>query len=119
MMYEDSIAVFKNAHEANFYVIGSADENELILAGVLQTFYDAVSVLLRHQVEKRAVFENLDFIFLAMDEVVDGGIILESESELVVDRVSLRGIENPTEAAPLSEQNLADVLARARDIFLG
>jgi len=46
-------------------------------------------------------------------------IILESESELVVDRVSLRGIENPTEAGPINEQNIADVLARARDIFLG
>ena len=47
MLYEDSVVVFKNAPDANFYVIGGVDENELILASVLQTFYDAVSVLLR------------------------------------------------------------------------
>ena len=54
MLYEDSVAVFKNAPDANFYVIGGVDENELILANVLQTFYDAVSVLLRFVIGKES-----------------------------------------------------------------
>lgn len=54
-------------------MIGPEGENELMLQGVLTAFYDAVSLLLRHQVEKRAILENLDLVVLALDETIDNG----------------------------------------------
>jgi hypothetical protein len=39
----------------------------------LNAFYDAVSLLLRGQIEKRNVLEGLDLILLAADETVDDG----------------------------------------------
>jgi len=47
-----------------------------MLQGVLTAFHDAVSLLLRHQVEKRAILENLDLVVLALDETVDNGSVL-------------------------------------------
>lgn len=58
-----------------FYVIGPAGENELMLSSVLGAFYDAVALLLRHQVEKRAILENLDLVVLALDETIDNGSV--------------------------------------------
>lgn len=46
-----------------------------MLQGVLTAFYDAVSLLLRHQVEKRAILENLDLVVLALDETIDNGCV--------------------------------------------
>ena len=46
---------------------------QLILVNVLNCFYDAVSQILRKNVEKRALVENMDGIFLAIDEVCDNG----------------------------------------------
>ena len=46
---------------------------QLILVSVLNAFYDAVSQMLRKNVEKRALMDNLDGVLLAMDEIVDGG----------------------------------------------
>lgn len=43
---------------------------------VLNCFYDSISQILRKNVEKRIVLENLDIIMLAMDEICDGGYIL-------------------------------------------
>ncbi|OMP08657.1 hypothetical protein COLO4_06246 [Corchorus olitorius] len=43
------------------------EENELILASVLQGLYDVVALLLRE------ALENLDLIFLCIDEIVDQG----------------------------------------------
>lgn len=40
---------------------------------VLSAFNDAVSLLLRGQVEKRNVLEALDMVLLAADETVDDG----------------------------------------------
>jgi hypothetical protein len=46
---------------------------QLILMSVLNCLYDAVSHILRKNVEKRVVLENLDIVMLAMDEICDGG----------------------------------------------
>ena len=40
----------------------------------LSTFYDTVSAILKKNVEKKALFEKIDFIILAADELVEGGL---------------------------------------------
>lgn len=44
-----------------------------MLSAALQAFFDAVSMLLRNQVEKRSVLENLDMVLLCLDETIDDG----------------------------------------------
>ena len=65
--------LYKPSIDLTFYVVGEEGQNELMLQGVLTAFYDAVSLLLRHQVEKRAILENLDLVVLCLDETVDEG----------------------------------------------
>lgn len=40
---------------------------------VLHCMYDAVSQILRKNVEKKNLLDNLDVVMLAMDEICDGG----------------------------------------------
>lgn len=40
---------------------------------VLNCLYDSVNQILRKNVEKRMVLENLDIVMLAMDEICDNG----------------------------------------------
>ena len=47
--------------------------SQLILVSVLNAFYDAVSTMLRKNVEKRYLLDHLDAVLLAIDELVDGG----------------------------------------------
>lgn len=46
-MFENNIVVYKFVQDLHFFVTGGEDENELILATVLQGFFDAVGFLLR------------------------------------------------------------------------
>lgn len=46
---------------------------QLILVSVLNAFYDAISQMLRKNVEKRALMDNLDGVMSIVDEIVDGG----------------------------------------------
>ena len=46
---------------------------QLILASVLNALYDAVSQMLKKNVEKRFLMDHLDAVLLALDELVDGG----------------------------------------------
>ena len=44
---DNYIVVYKFVQDLHFYVTGGENENELILATVLQGFFDAVGILLR------------------------------------------------------------------------
>uniref|UniRef100_A0A8I6GK73 Coatomer subunit zeta n=1 Tax=Rattus norvegicus TaxID=10116 RepID=A0A8I6GK73_RAT len=88
-LLEGLTVVYKSSIDLYFYVIGSSYENEVRLT---------VRVLpltpLQKNVEKRALLENMEGLFLAVDEIVDGGVILESDPQQVVHRVALRVSRN-------------------------
>lgn len=46
-MFENNVVVYKFVQDLHFFVTGGEDENELILASVLNGFFDAVGLLLR------------------------------------------------------------------------
>ena len=46
-MFDGYIVVYKFIQDLHFFVVGGDDENGLILAAVLQGFFDAVGLLLR------------------------------------------------------------------------
>ncbi|XP_063065669.1 coatomer subunit zeta-1 [Engraulis encrasicolus] len=107
---EGLTVVYKSNIDLYFYVIGSSHENELMLMAVLNCLFDSLSQMLRKNVEKRAVLENMEGLLLAVDEIVDGGVILESDPQQVVSRVALRGDD-----VPLTEQTVTQVLQSAKE----
>ncbi|KAF7268437.1 COPI coat complex subunit zeta [Rhynchophorus ferrugineus] len=110
IMLDGLTCVYKSNVDLFFYVMGSSNENELILMNVLNCLYDSVSQILRKNVEKRAVMESLDIVMLAMDEICDGGIILDADSSSVVSRVALRNDD-----IPIGEQTVAQVFQSAKE----
>jgi hypothetical protein len=73
ILYDGRLAVYKHSLDLIFYLIANQDENELMINTALSAFSDAVHMLLRNQVEKRAVLENLDLVLLCLDETIDEG----------------------------------------------
>ncbi|XP_066157778.1 coatomer subunit zeta-1 [Euwallacea fornicatus] len=110
IMLDGLTCVYKSNVDLFFYVMGSSNENELILMSVLNCLYDSVSQILRKNVEKRAVLEALDIVMLAMDEICDGGIIIDADSSSVVSRVALR-----SDDIPIGEQTVAQVFQTAKE----
>lgn len=111
-MLEEYLAVHKASHDLRFYIIASHAENELIAVSVLETLYEALHNLLRGVVDRQTVLENLDLVLLAIDELVDGGLILETDPDIIVSRVAMTddGIEQS-----LTEQTITQALATARE----
>ncbi|EHB09046.1 Coatomer subunit zeta-1 [Heterocephalus glaber] len=105
-LLEGLTVVYKSSIDLYFYVIGSSSENELMLMAVLNCLFDSLSQMLRKNVEKRALLENMEGLFLAVDEIVDGGVILESDPQQVVHR---------GEDVPLTEQTVSQVLQSAKE----
>ncbi|XP_008788080.2 coatomer subunit zeta-2-like [Phoenix dactylifera] len=112
VMFDGYIVVYKFIQDLHFFLIGGDDENELILAAVLQGFFDAVGLLLRNNVDKKSALENLDLILLCLDEIVDRGIILETEGSVIAGKVATSGLDS---AGSLTEQTISQALATARE----
>uniref|UniRef100_A0A8C7AEN4 Coatomer subunit zeta n=2 Tax=Mustelidae TaxID=9655 RepID=A0A8C7AEN4_NEOVI len=96
--------VYKNSIDLFLYVVGSSHENELMLMSVLTCLFESLSHVLRKNVEKRWLLENMDGAFLVLDEIVDGGVILESDPQQVIQKVNFRADDGS-----LSEQSVAQV----------
>ncbi|XP_058739177.1 coatomer subunit zeta-2-like [Vicia villosa] len=111
-LLDDNIIIYKFVQDLHFFVTGSDDENEIVLASVLQGLYDAITLLLRNNVDKREALENLDLILLCLDEIVDGGMILETNGPLIAEKVTSHNIDADS---PLSEQTLTQAWASARE----
>ncbi|NXH78369.1 COPZ1 protein, partial [Hydrobates tethys] len=100
---EGLTVVYRSSVDLFFYVVGGCQENELMLSAVLACLLDALGHLLRSgcsdvshplarrkEVEKRWLLDNMEGTFLVVDEIVDRGVILESDPQEVIQRLSLR-----------------------------
>ncbi|XP_069763179.1 coatomer subunit zeta-1-like isoform X2 [Narcine bancroftii] len=84
--------IYKNSVDLYFYIVGSPQENELMLMAVLNCLFDSLSQMLRKNVEKKSLMENLDGVMLITDEIVDGGVILESDPQQVIHKLNFRTV---------------------------
>lgn len=81
---------------------------------VLNGLFTALNTLLRGQMEGRNMLDNLETVMLAVDELVDGGIILEIDPQLIVNRVLMRGDDT---AQPITDMSVSQAIATAKDQF--
>merc|ERR1712151_1074534 len=71
-------------------IVGSPGESELVLAYFAESMYEALSNLMGGSTEGSVVLDNLELVLLLIDEICDGGIILETDSHKIVSSVLLR-----------------------------
>ncbi|KAH9594460.1 Coatomer subunit zeta-1 [Schistosoma haematobium] len=120
-LLDGATCVYRNVGDLYFYVVGDANENEvshimdlsfckLLLVSALQCLYDSVSQALKRSVEKKTLMDNLDLIFLIVDELCHNGILLESDATALVSRVGAR-----TDDIPLGEQTVAQAIQNAKE----
>ncbi|KAJ7578376.1 coatomer protein [Mycena floridula] len=113
ILYDAHLAVYKHSLDLIIYLIAGSNENELMLTTALNALTDAMTVLLRNPLEKRGVLENLDLVLLCLDETIDDGIIVDTDSSAIASRVS-RPRPDTTEIV-INEQTIMSAYQTVRD----
>jgi len=116
VMFEGITCVYKSNVDLFFYVFGSSNENELILASVLTALYESVSILLRDNVEKMNLFDKYAQVLLIVDELVDGGIIMETDAT-VLSKAAEGGGQSGGTSEKTGQPNIDKGLAAAAKFF--
>ncbi|KAF3928141.1 hypothetical protein AA313_de0204557 [Arthrobotrys entomopaga] len=88
ILIDNRIVVYKPESDITLYVIGSLSDNEILLYNVVLALRDSLSILLKNTTDKRTIIENYDMVSLAIDEIVDDGVVLETDPNAVASRVS-------------------------------
>ena len=76
----------------------------------MSCLYDSLSQIMKKNVEKKSLLNSLDMVIVAIDEICDGGILLESDPNSVVQKVNVK-----MEEMSFNEQTLGNVFQSARE----
>jgi coatomer subunit zeta len=76
--------------------VGPPNESELVLAYLCEGMYDALSQLMGGSTDRSMVLDNLELVFLLIDEHCDGGIIMEVDGHKLASAVLLRDDDGTT-----------------------
>lgn len=109
MAWKKFSVVYKSNADLYFYVLGNESENMMLLDSVLLCVYGSISKVLRKQVDKQTLMNNIEMVMLIVDEAVDRGIVLETDSNNLLDKISLK-----TDNFPNGEQTLAQIMESAK-----
>lgn len=100
MIYEGHTVLFFVEQELTFIIVGSGDENEMVLNAVLQCLVESLQQVLKvSTLDKRSVLEKYEVLLLIIDEMIDDGIILETSSSIIVGDVAPYEVESSTDGA--------------------
>lgn len=79
-----------NPQDVRIVHVGPLQESELVLAHLAEGMYEALHQLMGGAVNRTMVLDNLELVFLLIDEHCDGGLILEVDPTKLAGAVLLR-----------------------------
>jgi len=103
IMIGDYLVLVRIVNDVSIFVIGDPAENELILLEVVNAIHNCLTAITSNQVGKRQVFERLSSVFLMLDEVVDGGVIFETDSGVITSRIQMVEGDGTQEPTPFNQ----------------
>jgi len=108
ILYDNRVVTYKTEGDVMIFIVGSAEENEILLFNAILALRDSLNILLKSSVDKRTIIENYDLVCLAIDELCDDGVLLETDPVTIATRVSKPPAQDITavKGIDLSEQGL-------------
>lgn len=111
MLIDDAMVLYRALGDVHVFIVGGIEENELLLLNVLNVFCDSLQIVLGEDVSKQVAMDSLDSVLLLIDELVDDGIILETDPNLIAERATMRNSAEPS----IPEQTLTQAFMLAKD----
>ena len=71
MTVENYVAIFRCYVDMSIYILGEKDDNELILAMVLDTVHECFDKVFKHSIERKSLINNMTAVILVIDELID------------------------------------------------
>ena len=87
MIVDSFVSVFRCYSDMSIYVLGHADDNELILGQVLDCIHECFDKIFKSQFERQALIKHMSQVILVIDEIVDHGIVMHTTPSVILARI--------------------------------
>ncbi|KAL7718879.1 AP complex mu/sigma subunit domain-containing protein [Entamoeba marina] len=87
------VVLYKTVTDLIIAALTDPSENELLVANALECIVNGFELIFDKQFDKKVALEYYDKIAIAVDEVLDDGIVLEVDSEQLANRVNFKNVE--------------------------
>ncbi|SBS81209.1 coatomer zeta-1 subunit [Plasmodium ovale curtisi] len=84
------IVLCLSINDVNMYIVGDENDNEIILYELMQTIQDSLNNITNNQIGKKQLIDKLDLVYLLLDEIADCGIIMETNSNVIISRLYMQ-----------------------------
>lgn len=74
-------------NDVSIYIVGDEGDNEIILHEIMQTVQQCLESVTNNQIGRKQLLEKLDSIYLILDEIADSGIIMETNPNVIINRL--------------------------------
>lgn len=105
MTVENYVAIFRCYVDMTIYILGDKDDNELILATVLDTVHDCFDKIFKHSIERKSLINNMTAVILVIDELIDQGILMATDPQTILKRINIKGAVGPSLGAPEAQES--------------
>ena len=114
IVLDGNVVVYKQTSDLYLYMVGSLNENELILSNMLTCLSDTLAQIIKTpSIDRRSLLDNLDSVLLALDELIDNGIIMDMDSVRIGQRVTQR---HKDMGDNFNEESMQQAFSKARDL---
>ena len=87
MTVDNYVAIFRSYQDFTIFVIGHNDDNELILAQVLDCIHECFETIFMGNIERKSLIDNMSGVILVIDELIDQGVIMHTDPAIVLARI--------------------------------
>ncbi|CDU17296.1 coatomer subunit zeta, putative [Plasmodium yoelii] len=69
------------------FIVGDENNNELILYEIMKSIQDSLNSITNNNIGKKQLIDKLDSVYLLLDEIIDNGIVMETNPNVIVNRL--------------------------------
>ena len=91
MIIDSYVAVFRCYSDMTCYILGCADDNELILGQAMDCLHECLDKIFKGNIERKSLINTMSVVILLIDEMIDTcGILMHTDSKVIRDRIATR-----------------------------
>jgi hypothetical protein len=95
------VVLFKLIGEVQIYVVADEDENEILLGEVLNCIQKVMGFVSKDKLTSNNIYNVLQEIVLVIDEIIDEGILVTLDAELIYSRIKMKDTEPMSPEKPV------------------
>jgi hypothetical protein len=90
MQHNNFLVVYKVVNDLLIFLVCDLKTNELLMGELLEAIATSLSLIYKSKVNAESLVQQIDLLYLLLDETIENGFIFEADPEVVAARTLLK-----------------------------